>query len=235
MWKKYRLFYFPEDTGSNDELETKKEEPKKEESEKKEPEKKVEDKIRGIPTMDGKGVIPDCTKMELVQLAQLGYDTLQKASKEEEEEEEPEHNLKPDDRIAKLEAQIREMREETKKKEQEETVIKLLDAEAKKYPITKNIKMKKSIEKELLATAATPGNRHDLPTLYKQIVEDRMEFMKETKDDNEKVNQFMNKTPRGGGGLPKIDAEEKYTPEDIKSGKAQRLLAAVLQKRLEEE
>jgi len=143
-----------------------------------------------------------------------------------------------DKRIARLEAEITEMKTKDKKREQEATVIKILDTEGAKYNLTKNAKVKRSIEKEVLATAASPGNRHDIPTLYKQIVEERLETMKElTKatSDNDKVNQFIDRIPRGGGGLPKIDPEEKYTPEDIKSGKAQSILEGVLRKRLEEE
>ena len=235
MLKKfYHFLYDPdppeEKTG---EVETEpKEEPKEE------PKAVDDDLIEGFVDMDGNDIGPVSEK-QARQLIALGYDSLQKKAysvTEPVKEEEPDD---VDARVARLEAELKGMKEKDRRKQQKKDIYNLLAAEAQKYELTKNNpKMAKSVEREVIAMSVDPQNKFDFPTLFKRVTADRMEAIKTALEEqsrktegNSKIDALLNGAVRGGGGLPSLETDKKWTPQDVFDGKSRNLLAEILAER----
>ncbi len=191
-----------------------------------------------MPTLDGG--IQSVTQKELLELAQYGYHTLKnpdaikaKSESQSDLDSVPESE---EDKYDKLNKEFQEMKQDRADEKKQTDTLRILDSETGKYEFVKeHPRMVASIKREALSIQ-TLNPRLSLAESIKMVVADRQEQHKEILENadakvkaNSKVVNAMGGIVRGGGGLPNIDTEKKFTAKDIKDGTSQKLMEELLE------
>lgn len=193
-----------------------------------------------MPTISGE--TRPVTQKELLELAQYGEHVLThpdaiKAKSELQSDSESESQGDSDeDKYDKLNKEFQAMKKERKDEKTQTDTLRILDTETGKYDVIKeHPKMTASVKREALSIQ-TLNPRLSLAESVKMVIADRQEQHKEVLEKadakgkaNSKVANAMGGIVRGGGGLPNIDTEKKFTAKDIKDGTSQKLMEELLE------
>ena len=214
---------------------------------------KPSNKTIKIPSFSGKEY--DLSKEQLVEVARYGLTTLEKETtepeeKEEEKEEKEEDKLDENDyigqlkllnkRIEELQKDREKDKEERKKEKQadkemrdQQALLNALDTESEKYEELRKDKDLKALIHKAVYAEIIGGNKNSVADIYKQETDKLFKYLPKKEDNpkyaDTKIAAMLQQITRGGSGIPNIDAEKKFTPEDVKSGKSKEALIAFLE------
>lgn len=184
----------------------------------------------------------EVTAQELLQLASFGAGKLaaDREAKEKEQQPEKEEEFDAETQITKLNEQIQSLKKEKETEKELVNIRSLLSANTEKFERLKN-------EPELAAavnaialskwqTNPRFGLEHHhnetakvIEKLISKEVEKEKEKIKGSVGANRRILNMTNSTVRSSG-VPTLDKEKKYTPEDIRSGAARRAFEDFLAK-----
>lgn len=164
----------------------------------------------------------------------MGLDTL---NKEPEKEEKPSVDMTDSEKHDKLNKEFQDYKAgQENEKRQAGTRLELNQA-IDAFDIFKDERYKDIIpgaKAEALAIQSL-SPRMTLKEAMANVVKDRMTFKKtidaewqEKIDKGKLVNNINSGISRGAGGVPQIDTEKKYTPEDVKNGTSRKILEELL-------
>jgi len=225
----------PEETKPQETPEPEQKQEPKQEVQESTPETPPTAEVKYIDIQSLSGKEHKVTSTEIYQLAQLGLQQIEEKDSPTEVKEES----VPDTLEEKHEALNKQFQELKTERDNDRVLIQtktILDREVVKYDlVTDYPELVDSIKISALATQQL-NPRISLIEAVKLAVADRQKFMVSVQErdkqralDTTKVSNAMSGVARGGGGLPNIDKDKKFTPEDVKSGATQKILQELLE------
>jgi len=191
-----------------------------------------------LPTIDGSNKVP-VNENQLVQLAQIGLESINKKD-DEPKPELPVEDETTDDRITRLEATIEKDREERKQASEKASITRELneaiDASdiAQKYPDTAN-----GMRAQALALQTLSPNMN-LKQAMKVVDKERQKLIDSVRaeyENRDKTNQIVKNrlghviSSKGGGGGSVLPEGKTYTRDDVRNGTVLNLMRGYLEDR----
>lgn len=154
----------------------------------------------------------------------------------EPDNKEPKDELTDSERITGLESQIKNMETKSKQDQQNQAILSATNRSLDKFDLTKNGNL---ITKKIriLGLARLQHNpRAKIEELIAEEVKDFMEIFDEQGKElenirkaNAKVAAAVTGVVTGPGGIPVVDKEKKFTPEDLRGTASREALRMVLE------
>jgi hypothetical protein len=189
---------------------------------------KQESTPRTVKIQGFDGTEYDLTAENVLELAKHGLQGLQtKPEPKPEPEPEPEPELTIEQlqkRIDKQNEEFSNYKLETQKEKQLNTFKSELQTAINSFDLLKEYpEIRDSVQIEAVAKVSN-NPRLSMLNAVKQVVENRMEFMKKIATNsthaNTKVNAKLTQVMSGSGGMAELEPEKKFTKDDVNSGKS---------------
>lgn len=174
----------------------------------------------------GDGTNVQLTAAELMEVAQHGYRDLLKPKDKEPEVKE---DQTVEDKFDALNKDFQEYKAATQKKEQQAQIHYTLNETISKSDFLKDnsdLELVDGIKEQALAKQ-TLNPRMSLQQATIEVIQQRQTLQQKIEERfaekmkaNGLVKSSMSGTPSGGGGVPAIDVDKKYTFDDVRDGKS---------------
>ncbi len=172
---------------------------------------------------------------DLLYLAQRGYDSIQSPAPTEPEPEPEPEDLSDSEKLDKINKEFTDFKQEQQAKETNQQVLMSLDqltgnaAFVKEYPaFTDTLKLNTVVRQRA-------GDGRPIQSIFAEELkrlQDAVKTVEDAKEEKMKANgkawNKLNNMSAAGGGMPQLETEHKFTPEDVKSGRSQNDIAQII-------